>query len=202
MIPYLEKYKNSKCVVMAIPKGGVPMGSLIAQHFHFPLELLMTKKIGHPINKEFAIGSVSLESRITDPKIFVGIEYLINETNRIRKNLQDTYARFMGKTRAISLKNKTVILVDDGVATGYTLEAAVDLVRKKNPKWIVAAIPVAPPDVAQKLKQKVDEFICLRTPCDFQSVSQYYWDFSAVKDEEIGKWISAASAKKSKLIKL
>jgi len=178
------------------------MGSLIAQHFHFPLELLMTKKIGHPINKEFAIGSVSLESRITDPKIFVGIEYLINETNRIRKNLQDTYARFMGKTRAISLKNKTVILVDDGVATGYTLEAAVDLVRKKNPKWIVAAIPVAPPDVAQKLKQKVDEFICLRTPCDFQSVSQYYWDFSAVKDEEIGKWISAASSKKSKLIKL
>jgi predicted phosphoribosyltransferase len=185
LIPLLEKYQNEKGVILAIPRGGVPIGYHIAKKFHFPLELLLTKKIGHPLNKEFAIGAVSLGGQIVDSKYKVDDEYIANEIKRTRKSLWDRYRKFMGDRNPIDLKDKLVIIVDDGIATGITMMAAIDMIRQQMPRKIVVAVPVASVEAANKIKEAVDDFICLATPEDFMAVGQYYYNFAQVSDAEV-----------------
>jgi putative phosphoribosyl transferase len=184
LIPFLKKYQNDDCIVLAIPRGGIPVAYSIAKKYGFPMDVVLTKKIGHPMNPEWAIGAVSLESRVVDRSIGLPEEYIDKETERIRKILNEKYKFYMGLKQPVELKNKTVIIVDDGVATGNTMKATIELIRKKHPKKIVAAIPVAPPRTASELKLLVDDFICLATPDDFMAVGQFYFDFGEVTDKE------------------
>jgi predicted phosphoribosyltransferase len=172
LLPYLGKYRKEKGVVLALPKGSVPMAYLIARHLGFPLDLMMTKKIGYPGSPEFAIGSVSLIGRILDPE--KDIELLQEQSNR-----------FIGNKKPVPLQGKTVILIDDGIATGYTMLEAIQLVRDQNPKKIVVAVPVASPEAVAFFKPRVDEIICLYQPKDFKAVGQFYEDFPQVTDEEV-----------------
>ena len=185
LISLLEKFKKDKSVVLAIPRGGVPIGYYIARTFHFPLDLLLTKKIGHPLNKELAIGAVSLEDEIIDDYPYIAKDYIDNQILEIRESLKQRYEKFLGNRTPIDLKNKTVIIVDDGIATGNTLLAAIKMIRNRSPKKIIVAVPVAPTDSAKKISHKVDELICPLITNDFTGVGAYYLDFSQVTDEEV-----------------
>lgn len=189
LVPHLMSYKNKDCIILAIPRGGVPMGCHIANALNLPLDLLMTKKIGHPHNPEYAIGAVSLEGRLIDENSGIHSEYIELETIRLRKLMRERYKKLMGNQKPLSVKGKILIIVDDGIATGYTLMAAIELLRKKEPAKIVVAVPVAPIDSALKVKKRVDDFICLYTPFSFYNISSFYNDFNEVSDEMAAQYI-------------
>lgn len=194
LIPLLEKYKNEQGVVLAVPRGGVPLGYYIAKNYNFPMELLLTKKIGHPASAELAIGAVSMEDYILDKRHQVPQAYIDNEIKKIRESLKEKYVKFMGHDhQPLEVENKTVIIVDDGIATGNTMLAAIKMMRKKKPKKIIVAVPVAPPETAKRIRQEADEFICLYTPEDFFGVGQFYIDFSEVSDEEVIRLLKEAN---------
>ena len=192
LIPYLEKYINENSIVLAVPRGGVPIGFEIAKHYKLPLELLLTKKIGHPWSKELAIGAVSLEEYVIDESYDVFKSYIKTEIEQIRKSLNERYKKFMGNRNPIDLKDKTVIIVDDGVATGNTLLSAIKMIRQKQPEKIVVAVPVSALKTAEEIKLHVEDFICLYELDHFIGVSLYYFDFSEVSDEEVVKLLNEA----------
>jgi putative phosphoribosyl transferase len=181
----LAKYKGQDGVVLAIPRGGVPIGAIIAKELGMPLEVILSKKIGHPSNPEFAIGSVSLDSVQIDEEQYIPQTYIQAETERIRKLLHENYKLFMGKRTPQPLKDRVLILVDDGIATGNTLIATINLVKKQHPKKIVVAVPVAPPSALVHIGAMVDDVICLLAPPDFYAVGQFYQEFYQVSDEEV-----------------
>jgi predicted phosphoribosyltransferase len=185
LIPLLEKYRKETGVVLAVPRGGVPIGYHIARAFHFPLELLLTKKIGHPASKELAIGAVSLVSEVIDDRHHVPEEYIEHEIKKIRESLRERYKKFVGDREPEDLQGKTVIIVDDGIATGNTIMASIKMIRTKHPKKIVIAVPVAPAETAARLRAVVDDFVCCHTPKHFFGVGQFYEDFSEVSDQEV-----------------
>lgn len=194
LAPLLKKYANENGVILAIPRGAVPMGYYIAKALKLPLDILLTKKIGYPGNPELAVGSVSMEGKVVDPRFRIDEDYIEKETERIRQSLKERYKKFMGSRSSIDLTGKTAIIVDDGIATGNTMLASIDLVRHHAPKKIVVAIPVAATDAVKKLKQKADELICLYTPENFVAVSKFYYDFSEVTDEAVIHFLNELNA--------
>jgi putative phosphoribosyl transferase len=201
LIALLEKFKNSKCVILAVPRGGVPIGYNIARKFHFPMDLLLTKKIGHPLNKEVAIGAVSLENEIVDNYPYINIGYIENEILEIKESLKKRYEKFVGDRTPVDIKNKIVIIIDDGIATGNTLLAAIKMIRGKLPKKIVVAVPIAPTDAAKKISNQVDEFICPIITDNFIGVGGYYMNFSQVSDEEVVQLMNKINSSENKSIK-
>jgi putative phosphoribosyl transferase len=193
LIPLLEKYKKEEGVVLAIPRGGVPIGYYIATTFNFPLELIMTKKIGHPLSDEFAIGSVTLESEIVDEVYNIPRSYVDKEIEKIRQSLKEKYKKFMGDQAPMEIKNKTVIITDDGIATGHTIYEAVKLIRQKQPEKIIVAVPVAPREAAEKIKHITDDFICPNIADNFYGVGQFYLEFNQVSDEEVTALVRSAN---------
>jgi putative phosphoribosyl transferase len=193
LIPHLNKYRNENGLVLAVPRGGVPIGYPIAKMYNLPLELLMTKKIGHPYHEEFAIGAVSLEDHVIDDYHDIPNSYINNEIDRIREALKERYKKFMGNHKPVSLKNKVVIVVDDGIATGNTILSAIKMIRQKKPRKIVVAVPVASHQAAEKIKPLVDDFICLFMPEPFIGVGLHYMDFTQVEDEEVIRLLKEAN---------
>ena len=201
LIPLLKEYIDTESVVLAVPRGGVPIGYAIARHYNLPLDLLLIKKIGHPSNPELAIGAVSLEDEILDDYFSISNEYTNKEIKEIRENLKLRFKKFMGNRSSVDLKNKTVLIVDDGIATGNTLLSAIQLVRRKSPKKIIIAVPVAPYDTAVKIRSKVETFICPNIPVNFRGVGEFYYDFSQVSDEEVIHLMEEMRRKPTKTIK-
>jgi len=185
LAPLLEKYKKEKGVILAVPRGGVPIGYYLAKYLDFPLDLLMTKKLGHPGNEEFAIGAVSLEGSVVEETMGVPEQYIREETRRIREQLKERYIKFMGNKEPVDIKGKIIIVVDDGVATGRTILSTIKILRNKEPRKIVVAVPVASEEAADRIKEVVDDFICLHTPYPFYGVGRFYADFTQVEDEDV-----------------
>ena len=188
---------NNKVVVVAIPRGGVPVGAIIAKKIKAPLEIVLSKKIGHPINKEYAIGAVTLKDRILDDSVpGVSKLYIEEETNRIRDLLKQRQKAYYQDVEPISFENKIIILVDDGVATGNTLLSSIELVNLQKPVKIIVALPIAPFSALQKLKKlPFDiEIICLETPTVFHAVGQFYEDFNPVSDHEVVQLLKEVNA--------
>src|SRR5437762_5060855 len=125
----LEKYKDEDGVILAVPRGGVPIGYYLAKHLDFALDLLMTKKIGNPGNREYAIGAAGLEDYILEVVADIPKEYVEREITRIQQELKERYKKFMGRNEPSDLKDKIVIIVDDGIATGRTILATVKMLR-------------------------------------------------------------------------
>lgn len=182
----LVKFKDDNVVVLAIPRGGLPIGAIVAKALHAPLDIALTKKIGHPNHKEYAIGAVSLEDMILTNAKGVTKGYIIEETKRIREKLQQRHNQYYKKGSPQNIRDRTIVIIDDGIATGNTLLATIELVSKQHPKKIIVAIPVAPSSAIKKLENtlKVDEVICLKVPYNFQAVGQFYERFDQVTDEE------------------
>ncbi|WP_297695257.1 phosphoribosyltransferase [uncultured Eudoraea sp.] len=187
----LMKFKDKNVVVLAVPRGGLPIGVIIAKALNAPLDVVLTKKIGHPYHKEYAIGAASLEDIILSDTLGVSKNYIEKETTRIRKKLKARHAQYYKHHSPVNLESKTVIIVDDGIATGNTLLATVELISKQKPEKIVVAIPVAPDSGISKFKNspKVDETICLLVPTNFQAVGQFYKKFEQVSDQEAISWL-------------
>jgi putative phosphoribosyl transferase len=185
LAPLLEKYKNEEGVLLAVPRGGVPIGYYLAKHLDFALDLLMTKKLGHPLHKEYAIGAIGLEDSFIEETRDIPEEYINNATGLIRKQLSERYKRFMGEREPVNIKNKIVIVVDDGVATGRTILATLKMLRSRHPKKLVVAVPVASVEAAERIRKEVDDFICLYTPEHFYGVGRFYKDFTQTTDEEV-----------------
>ena len=184
----LKEYKSKNATVLAIPRGGVPIGSTIAKALSLPLEIVFSKKIGHPNHKEFAIGAVTLSNRIlSDAAIDVSDAYIELETEIIRDKLKKRFYYYYGAKHEMNLQGKILLLVDDGIATGNTMLSIIHLLADEKPSKIIIAIPVAPKSVVSKLQNSpyVDEIICLLTPSDFQAVGQFYEDFEEVTDEDV-----------------
>ncbi|WP_207514116.1 phosphoribosyltransferase [Longitalea luteola] len=182
---HLHHYKNVDGVTLAVPRGGVPVALPVARILNLPLEIILSKKIGHPLHKEFAIGAVSLTGQVIAPNAFASDEYIKEETENIREQLKAMYAKFMGDKKATPVKDKIVIIIDDGVATGHTLLSTVEMIRNSAPKKIVIAVPVAAQQAAQKLSEVCDEFVCVWIPSQFRSVGEFYENFTQVTDEEV-----------------
>ena len=187
---HLEHYKNVDGVVLAVPRGGVPVALPIAKILQLPLELILSKKIGHPMHKEFAIGAVSLTGQVISPNAFASDEYIQQETLHIREQLRAMYNKFMGNKQPTPIKGKVVIIIDDGVATGHTLLSTLEMIKKEGPKKMVIAVPVASRQAAQKLSEVVDEFVCVWIPTRFTSVGEFYTDFTQVSDEDVINMLS------------
>jgi predicted phosphoribosyltransferase len=184
-----QKLSHSKLenpVVLAIPRGGLPVASVVAKALNAPLDVVLTKKIGHPYQKEYAIGAVSLESEVLTDSIGISKQYISEEIENIRKKLKVRQDQYYKDSQPVKLKDKSVLIIDDGIATGNTVLATVELVKKQNPKKIIVAIPVAPPSAIRNLERNtnVDEVICLQTPENFRAVGQFYQKFFQVSDEE------------------
>lgn len=188
----LKKYQNSGTIILAVPRGGVPIGSIIAKKLHLPLDIVLSKKIGHPYNKEFAIGAVSMNSIIIDEHPDVPQAYIDQETIRLRKLLKEKYKLYMGNLEPLDIKGKNIILVDDGIATGNTLLASIEMLRKKNPAKIIVAVPVVPYDTVNKFQENADEFIYIIASKQFRGVGGFYQEFRQVEDEEVIQMLQVA----------
>ncbi|KIA87639.1 phosphoribosyltransferase [Flavobacterium sp. AED] len=189
----LKTYQNSNSIILAVPRGGVPVGHEIAKKLHLPLDIVLSKKIGHPYNKEFAIGAVSLDSMIIDEHPGVSNVYIDEEITRLRKLLKEKYQLYMGNREPMDIKGKNVILVDDGIATGNTLLASIKMLRKQKPAKIIVAVPVLPYNNVPIFERNTDEFIYLIASKSFRGVGGFYQEFDQVEDEEVVKILNVAS---------
>ncbi len=189
LLKKLTRFANHKeVVILTIPRGGVPIGKILSDSLNVPLDLVLSKKIGHPFHKEFAIGAVTFSDIILRPESAeVPKVYIDKETKRIRELLDKRQKLYYGNRKPIDLTNKIVIITDDGVATGNTLISCIKLIKKQNPKEIIVALPVSPPGTLKTIKKlrEVNEVICLLIPDNFFAVGQFYEDFSPVSDNEV-----------------
>jgi putative phosphoribosyl transferase len=181
----LKKYKNEPGIVLAVPRGGAPVAYAVAWGLGYPMEVILTKKIGHPLNKEYAVGAASLTDYFTVPHEDVSEEYIQSELVKIRTRLREMYKIFMGDNEPEDLEGKTVIIIDDGMATGNTILATVQVLRKSKPRKIIIGVPVASKSAVKKLEKEVDEVVAVLIPDEFSGVGAFYEDFEEVSDEEV-----------------
>lgn len=181
----LRRFVIDDCVVCAIPRGGVPVAFEVAASLHLPMQLVLVKKIGHPVNKEYAIGAASLNSYFVWADKEVNDEYVHAEVEQIQRRLQEMKMKFSKEHTTFSLKEKTLLVIDDGIATGNTILATIQLLRKEEPLKIVVAVPVASSQAYHQLQKEADEVVCLHIAVSFTGVGAFYEDFSQVTDEEV-----------------
>lgn len=190
MLPLLEEYKGSDAVLLAIPRGGVPIAAYLATELNLPMDVLWVKKIGHQLNSQVAIGAVSLEGHVVDMDYNIDPRYVTREIERIHELLKARRKELTGDREPQKISGRTVIVVDDGVATGKTLVAATKMLRKQGPAKIVVAIPVSSASGRSIIRPLVDEFITVAKPLDFMGVGMYYRDFGQVSDEEVKRLLN------------
>jgi Predicted phosphoribosyltransferases len=177
-------------VVVALPRGGVPVAKEIADALGAPLEILAVRKLGTPHNPEYGIGAVAEDGTcVIDAEAIAVLRIHNGELDAIvareEAELVRRVSAYRGDRPPLDLEGRIVIVVDDGVATGVTDTAALRAVRHQSPRRVVLAVPVCSPDVLGRLREEADEVVCLRVPPLLRGVSQLYRDFSQVSDEEV-----------------
>jgi predicted phosphoribosyltransferase len=188
---HLTKYKSSSTLVLAIPRGGVPIGCVLAKILQAPLDLLMAKKIGYPGDPEYAIGAVCENEIIVDPHSGVESGYIAQEQKRIQQELKARYKILSVRDRPLSLQKKKVILTDDGIATGRTMLVAVQAARKQDPAELIVAVPVCSLAARERLEPEVDKLISCYYPDPFIGVGRFYRQFEQVTDQAVRAMLSA-----------
>lgn len=185
-------------LVLGLPRGGVPVAAEVACALGAPLDVLLVRKLGVPGWEELAMGAIASGGvRVINDLVVraEGIEGATIEAVAARelKELQRREIRYRGHAGAPDVRGRTVIVVDDGVATGSTIKAAVQAIRQQGPAAIVVAVPAASPEARAFLEPMVDEFVALVTPRDFRAVGQWYADFAATSDDEVTRLLRAAA---------
>jgi len=196
----IRQLKITNPVVLAIPRGGLPVAKEIALALKAPLDVVITRKIGAPGEPEYAVGAVTQEGEmILDKEVVrsLGIseQYLKQESARQTQEIKERMRKYRGDKPSTQLGGRTVIIVDDGIATGSTMLAAIKSVKMKKPSSIVLAVGVAPPDTIMKLSKEVDRVICLDTPEPFYAIGEFYEHFEQVEDEDAKRILNEVNAK-------
>jgi putative phosphoribosyl transferase len=195
----LRAYANRKdVIVLGIPRGGVPVAFEVAKALEAPLEIFISRKLGVPGQEELAFGAVASGGvRVLDREIVEGVgispAQIDQITERAKKELERREKLYRGARLPRQVEGKTVILVDDGIATGSSMHAAIKALRQRNPARIVVAVPVAPLSTCSRLRPVVDELVCASTPKYFYAIGQFYQDFSQVADEEVTELLQRAA---------
>jgi predicted phosphoribosyltransferase len=203
LVPRLARYRGRKgAIVLGLPRGGVVPAAEIARALQLPLDVLISRKIPAPGNPELAIGAIAEggESWLNDDVVAATgatPEHLAIETARQRAEIMHRQKRFRGGRELVLPEHATVILVDDGVATGATVIAAIRALRSRPLERLVLAIPVAPTDTAETLGRMVDELVVLATPEPFWAVGYFYTDFRQVTDEEVADLLARARSEET-----
>ncbi len=186
-------------LVLALPRGGVPVAYEVARALDAELDLMLVRKLGTPGQPELAMGAIASGGvEVLNPRVVAALgipDALIRETARREyRELKRREHAYRGDRPPPAIEGRTVILVDDGLATGSTMRAAVQALKTQNPARIVVAVPVAPPDTLATLAEEVDEAIALLTPDHFAAVGQWYHDFSQTSDQEVIELLQKAWA--------
>ncbi|MEM3159904.1 MAG: phosphoribosyltransferase family protein [Nitrososphaera sp.] len=186
---YGREFSKEKPLILAIPRGGVVTGDEIAARLGADLDVVVSKKIGAPDNPELAIGAVMHDGSFfpnTDiiAALGVGEDYIKQQISEKMKEIERRLGRFRG-SREYNLAGRTVILVDDGIATGATVFAAINWLKEQKLKKLIVAMPVGPADTVQRLKQLVSDVVVLSAPVVFMAVGAFYEDFEQVSDDEV-----------------
>lgn len=193
----LLDYKREHPLVLALPRGGVVLGYEVAKELNAPLEVLISRKIGAPHNPEFGVGAISENDTLlldTDTISVLGIEEkdLYATITQEKEELERRIAVYRQGNPLPSLEGKTVIIVDDGLATGVTARAAIEAVSQENILQVVFAAPVCNAEVAEGIQTKVDQVVCLHTPLEMRAIGLYYQDFEQVSDAEVMRLLDKA----------
>lgn len=189
----LEKYSNANVIVLGIPRGGVETAYHVARHLHADLSIIIVRKLGYPDNREAAFGAIDEDGAIQisqDAATALTEEEMNDVINAERKEITRRVAILRKGKSLPDLSGKTVIIVDDGIATGATIFSAISLCRKRNPSRIVVAAPIADPAMKHKLQQQADEIVILETPPFFYAVGQAYENFENLTDVEANTFIA------------
>lgn len=185
----LSAYQDKAPLVLAVPRGAVPMGRIIADALGGELDVVLVRKLPAPFNPEYAIGSVDESgwTYVSDLAAAAGAtpEYIEQEKQRQLATIRRRRAEYTPLRPPIDPAGRIVIVVDDGLATGATMISALHGLRERKPAKLVCAVPVAPPDTLERVRQYADDVVCLETPYNFQAVGQFYRDFPQVEDEAV-----------------
>jgi len=197
----LERFKDDRPVILALPRGGVPVAFEVARALAAELDLLLVRKIGAPGHRELAIGAVvngKTPQLVLNREIIAHAPpppgYIEAEQKRELAEIERRRQLYRGAEPPPDLKGRTVIVIDDGIATGATMKAALRGVRQNEPQQLVLAVPVAPPDTLQALAAECDEIVCLSAPEWFHAVGSHYVDFAQTTDEEVVSLLAQAKA--------
>lgn len=195
----LKHYANRPdLVVLALPRGGVPVGAEVARALAAPLDVFVVRKLGVPGQEELAMGAVaSGGTRVLNYHVVqtydIDSETIDTVTERELGELRRREAAYRGDRSPVAIADMVAILVDDGLATGSTMRAAASAIRDHKPKWVVVAAPVAAASTCDDLRGEVDEVVCAETPADFRAVGLWYEDFTQITDDEVRALLSAAA---------
>lgn len=185
----LSRFKDqSDVLILALPRGGVPVGYALAKALNLPLDILIVRKLGLPWQPELAFGAISLDGRpALNPEIAIAVSEAEQQQimQREQREIQRRNQCYRGSKAPPVIKGKTIILVDDGIATGASVRAALDWLKQQQPAEIVLAVPVLPAEMVPKFKSVCDDLIYLLAPRDFSAVGLWYEDFGQTSDEEV-----------------
>lgn len=188
----LARFKDQHPVVLAIPRGGVAIGVEVAAELDAPLDLVLVRKIGAPFQSELAVAAVvdgeHAETVLNEDLVRVmhlPDDYIKREAARQLEEIERRRKLYLGGRPRAQIEGRTAILVDDGIATGATVRAALLAVRRSHPRRLVLAVPVASPDTIDRLAKDADEIVCLEAPDGFFAIGQFYIDFSQLSDEDV-----------------
>jgi len=195
----LRAYHNRKdVIVLGIPRGGVSVAFEIAKALHAPLDIFVSRKLGVPWQEELAFGAIASGGvRVLDPQIVeaagISNEQIEEVTRQTKKELERREKAYRGDQAPLAVEGRTVILVDDGIATGSSMLAAINALQQLKPARLVVAAPVAPQSTYNRLRRCVDDFVCVHTPKHFYAIGQFYMDFSQITDEEVTELLRLAA---------
>lgn len=195
----LSGLKDQRPVVLALPRGGVPVAAEVARALHAPLDLILVRKIGAPFHPELAMGAVvdgAAPLVVRNEDIIRMARVSEEEFTAIQKRelaeIKRQRIRYVGDRSHPDLSGRVVIVVDDGIATGASTRAALRAVRNQNPSRLILAVPVAPTSTLQELRNEADEIVCLEDHEPFGAVGVYYADFGQTSDEEVARLLAAS----------
>jgi len=195
----LQEYANrDDVVVLALPRGGVPVGFEVAKALHAPLDVFVVRKLGLPGQEELAMGAIASGGvRVLNSDLLRALripEEVVDQiTQEEQRELERREREYRDERSPIDVRGKTVILVDDGLATGSSMRVAVLALKQKEPAQVVVAVPVAPADTCAELQSVADKVVCAVTPQPFLGVGQWYEDFSQTSDEEVRELLRRAA---------